>query len=106
MEATELIKHFKYGTLEIMAKDLADQIEEHDKFFTGDQTPDAQDIIRHARTVIAFGQVIKIYCGEGGIPICDLYFADAKSAKHYDGLFERLVDKYHPEIKDDLRKKW
>ena len=96
MEATELIKHFKYGTLEIMAKDLADQIEDHDKFFTGDQKPDAQDIIRHARTIIAFGQVIKIYCGEGGIPICDLY----------DGLFERLVDKYHPEIKDDLRKKW
>lgn len=91
MEATELIKHFKYGTLEIMAKDLADQIEDHDGFFTGDKTPDAQDIIRHAKTVIAFGQVIKIYCGEGGVPIC--------------GVFERLIDKYHPEIKDDLRKK-
>jgi hypothetical protein len=40
--------------------------------------------------------VIKIYCGEGGIPIYGLHH----------GQFERLVDKYHPEIKEGLRKKW
>lgn len=95
METTYFIKHLHYSTLEIMAKDLADQIDDHDDFFTGDRKPDPEDIIRLANLVIAFGQVIGIYCGEGGIPIYGLYH----------GQFERLVDKYLPEIKEDLRKK-
>ena len=84
-----------------MAKDLADQIDDCDSFFeefyyTQLGQPDPEDIIRHAKLVIAFGLVIKIYCGEGGIPIYGLH----------QGQFERLVDKYLPEIKEDLRKKW
>ena len=79
-----------------MVKDLADQIDDHDRFYIGTRLPDPEDIIRHAKLVIAFGLVIKIYCGEGGIPIYGLH----------QGQFERLVDKYLPEIKEDLRKKW
>jgi hypothetical protein len=96
MEVTDILKQVKYGTLEIMAKDLADQIDDHDGFYIGTRKPDPEDIIRHAKLVIAFGHVIKIYCGEGGIPIYGLHH----------GQFERLVDKYHPEIKEGLRKKW
>lgn len=96
MGTEDFIKHFKYGTLEIMANDIADQIDDHDGFFTGDQKPDPQDIIRHARLIITFGHLIKILCGEGGVPITDL------SCER----FERLVDKYLPEIKEGLRKKW
>ena len=96
METVEFIKHFHYGTLEIMAKDIADQIDDHDGFYIGARKPDPEDIIRHAKLVIAFGHVIKIFCGEGGVPITDL------SCER----FERLVDKYLPEIKEGLRKKW
>ena len=96
METTYFIKHFHYGTLEIMTKDLADQIDDHDRFYIGARLPEPEDIIRHVKLVIAFGLVIKIYCGEGGIPIYGLH----------QGQFERLVDKYLPEIKEDLRKKW
>lgn len=96
MDTQEFIKHFKYGTLETMAKDIADQIDDYDSFYTGDRKPDPEDIIRHAKLVIAFGNVIKIYCGEGGVPITDL------SCER----FVRLVDKYLPEIKEGLRKKW
>ena len=94
METVEFIKHLHYGTLEIVAKDLADQIDDHDSFYKGNRKPDPDDIIRHAKLVIAFGHVIKIYCGEGGIPIYGLH----------QGQFERLVDKYLPEIKECLRK--
>lgn len=96
MEVTDILKQVKYGTLEIMAKDLADQIDDHDGFYIGTRLPDPSDIVMHAKLVISFGQVIKIYCGEGGIPIYGLH----------QGQFERLVDKYHPEIKEGLRKKW
>ena len=96
MDAIEFIKNLHYGTLETMAKDLADQIDDHDGFFTGDRNPDPEDIVRLAKLVIAFGQVISIYCGEGGIPIYGLHH----------GQFERLVDKYLPEIKEGLREKW
>lgn len=94
METQEFIKHFHYGTLEIMAKDIADQIDDHDSFYTGNRKPDPDDIIRHAKLILVFGNVIKIYCGEGGIPIYGLH----------QGQFERLVDKYLPEIKEGLRK--
>lgn len=96
METTYFIKHLHYCTLEIMAKDLADQIDDHDDFFTGDRKPDPEDIIRLANLVIAFGEVIKIYCGEGGMPIYGLGLHQSQ--------FERLVDKYLPEIKEGLRK--
>jgi hypothetical protein len=95
METTELIKHFKYGTLETMAKDLADQIEDCDSFFE-DSQPDEEDLIRHSRLVKAFAEVVKIYCGEGGCPIADISCAG----------IERLVDRHCPEIKDGLRSKW
>ena len=93
METQEFIKRLHYGTLEIVAKDLADQIDDHDGFYTGIRKPDPDDIIRHAKLVIAFGHVIKIYCGEGGMPIYG----------PRQGQFERLVDKYLPEIKECLR---
>ena len=101
METTDLIKHFKYGTLETMAKDLAAQIEDCDSFFeefcyTQLSQPDEQDLIRHSRLVQAFAEVVKIYCGEGGCPISDI---------SCEGI-ERLVDRHCPEIKDGLRKKW
>lgn len=40
------------------------------------------------------GQKLGRHCGEGGIPIYGLHH----------GQFERLVDKYLPEIKEGLRK--
>lgn len=95
METTELIKHFKYGTLETMAKDLAEQIEDCDSFFEESQ-PDEQDLIRRSRLIQAFAEVVKIYCGEGGCPISDI---------SCEGI-ERLVDRHCPDIKKDLRKKW
>lgn len=96
METTEFIKTLHYGTLRLMAQDMADQIDDHDGFFAEDRTPDPGDIATHAGLVMAFGQVISIYCGEGGIPIYGL---------HSDQ-FVRLVNKYLPEIKEGLRKKW
>jgi|LauGreDrversion4_2_1035121.scaffolds.fasta_scaffold14497_16 hypothetical protein len=96
METTELIKQFKYGTLETMAKDLAEQIEDWDSFFEELGQPDDQDLIRHARLVHAFAEVVKIYCGEGGCPVTDI---------SCEGI-ERLVDRHCPEIKKDLRNKW
>ena len=95
MESTDIIKQFKYSTLQTMAKDLADQIDDHDSFFGGDVKPDPRDIIRHTNLVLAFGNVIKIYCGEGGLPINDPI---------HGGQLERIVDKYFSEIKNDLRK--
>lgn len=95
METTDLIKHFKYGTLELMAKDLAAQIEDCDSFFEESQ-PDEDELIRHSRLVKAFAEVVKIYCGEGGCPISDI---------SCEGI-ERLVDRHCPEIKEGLRKKW
>ena len=99
METIAFIKNLHYGTLKVIAQDLAEQIEDHDNFFVGSRKPDEYDIISHAQTVIAFGEVIKIYCGEGGIPLVD------KIHKTKNGLtFENLVDKYFPEIKEGLRK--
>lgn len=95
MQAAEIIKQFKYSTLRTMAKDLADQIDDRDSFFAGDAKPDPREIIMHANLVLAFGHVIKICCGEGGLPIDDPI---------HDGQLERLVDKYHPEIKSELRR--
>jgi hypothetical protein len=95
MQAAEIIKQFKYSTLQIMAKDLSDQIDDRDSFFTGDAKPDPREIIMHANLVLAFGHVIKICCGEGGLPIDDPI---------HGGQLERLVDKYHPEIKSELRR--
>ncbi len=89
------IRYLKYGTLEIMAKDLANQIDDHDSFFIGERKPDPEDIITLSNLVLAFREVITVYCGEGGIPIYGLH----------SGQFERLVDKYLPEIKETLRKK-
>ena len=98
METTEFIKTLHYGTLRLMAQDLADQIEDHDSFFVGSRKADQQDIASHKRMVAAFGEVIKIYCGEGGIPLTD------RIHKAKNGLtFENLVDKYLPEIKEMLR---
>ena len=95
METTELIKHFKYGTLETMAKDLAEQIEDSDSFFE-ERKPDEEDLIRRSRLIQAFAEVVKIYCGEGGCPITDI---------SCEGI-ERLVDRHCPEIKESLRNKW
>ena len=95
METTELIKHFNYCTLETMAKDLAEQIEDLDSFFEESQ-PDEQYLIMRSRLIQAFAEVVKIYCGEGGCPISDI---------SCEGI-ERLVDRHCPEIKDGLRKKW
>ena len=98
METISFIKNLKYETLRIITQDLAEQIEDHDNFFVGSRKPDEYDIITHTKTVIAFGEVIKIYCGEGGIPLTD------KIHKTKRGLtFEKLVDKYFPEIKQKLR---
>ncbi len=95
MQAAEIIKQFKYSTLRTMAKDLADQIDDRDTFFAGDAKPDPREIIMHANLVLAFGHVIKICCGEGGGAIDDPI---------HGGQLERLVDKYHPEIKSELRR--
>ena len=95
MQTAEIIKQFKYSTLQIMATDLANQIDDHDNFFVGYVKPDPRDIIRHTNLVLAFGNVIKICCGEGGLPINDPI---------HKGQLERIVDKYFSEIKNDLRK--
>jgi hypothetical protein len=98
METTTFIKTLHYGTLRIVAIDLAEQIEDHDTFFVGSRKPDQQDIESHKHIVTAFGEVIKIYCGEGGIPLTDKIHQTKKGLT-----FENLVDKYLPEIKDTLR---
>ena len=98
METTTFIKTLHYGTLRIVAIDLAEQIEDHDTFFVGSRKPDQQDIESHKLMVTAFREVIKIYCGEGGIPLIDKIHQTKKGLT-----FENLVDKYLPEIKENLR---
>lgn len=99
MDATDLIKRLKYGTLRTAATDLASQIEDHDNFYDDvANKPDYRDLARHAQNIIAFGLIVKVYCGEGGIPLNDPIHKAQNGTT-----FEQIVDKHLPEIKENLK---
>ena len=93
MEIQDLLNNVYYGTLRQIAEDLVKQIEDHDSFFKGKNKPDAYDIKQKEKHLNLAEQVIRTYCGEGGIPL-----------ENSD--FEPFVRKYFPDMVKDLRLKY
>lgn len=99
MDATDLIKTLKYGTLRTAATDLASQIEDYDSFYDdAANKPDARDLARQAQNIIAFGLIAKVCFGEGGMPLNDPIHKAQNGTT-----FEQIVDKHLPEIKECLK---
>lgn len=72
----DLLNNVYYGTLRQIAEDLSKQIEDHDSFYEGKRKPDAKELAQHGRLVEMLGQVLKTYCGEGGIPLDNTGFSE------------------------------
>jgi hypothetical protein len=93
MEIQDLLNNVYYGTLRQITEDLVKQIEDHDYFFKGKNKPDEDDIKQKEKILNLVEQVIRIYCGEGGIPL-------------ENSNFELFVLKYFPDMVKDLRLKY
>ncbi len=93
MEIQDLLNNVYYGTLRQIAEDLVKQIEDHDSYFKGKNKPDENEIRQKENLLNLAGQVIRTYCGEGGIPL-------------ENSNFELFVLKYFPDMVKDLRLKF
>jgi hypothetical protein len=92
MTASDILSNVYFGTILRILEDLVSQVEDYESFFTKNKDKEDENDIKRIETLLELTkETVKVYNGEGGIPL--------KGSK-----FEDFTISHFPEILNNLRK--